>query len=85
MQYEKAKKIQKLQGFMLNVKSKLRLMEESRKEPGSYLSKTQRIALEKKIVENTQIICTTLAMSTNEKLEHLPVGSIDYLIVDEAC
>ena len=35
------------------------------------MNKTQRIALEKKIVENTEIICTTLAMSTNEKLDYL--------------
>jgi hypothetical protein len=49
------------------------------------LSKAQRKALEKKIVEQAQIICTTLAMSTNEKLECLKPGDIEYLIVDEAC
>ena len=36
--------------------------------------------LEKKIVENTQIICTTLAMSVNEKLEYLNLGDIDYFL-----
>ena len=41
--------------------------------------------LENKIVENIQIICTTLAMSVNEKLDCLNIGDIDYLIVDEAC
>lgn len=36
-------------------------------------------------MEGAQIICTTLAMSTNDKLESLVPGDIDYLIVDEAC
>lgn len=85
MAYEKIKKESKLKAYLLSIRQKLRLLEENRKQPGSYLPKAKRIALEKKIIENTQIICTTLAMSTNEKLEHLPIGSIDYLIVDEAC
>lgn len=49
------------------------------------MPKPERIALEKKIIRSTQIICTTLAMSTNEKLDYLAPGDIDYLIVDEAC
>ena len=36
-------------------------------------------------MSDTQIICTTLGMSVNEKLESLPPNTIEYLIVDEAC
>lgn len=85
MQYDKDKKVTKLKAYQQSVRQKLRMQEEQRRGTGVNLNKQQRIALEKKIVESAQIICTTLAMSTNEKLEHLQPDDIDYLIVDEAC
>lgn len=41
--------------------------------------------VEKEIIDNARIVCTTLAMSASEKLEMVPFGSFEYLIVDEAC
>lgn len=49
------------------------------------MSKAQRRVIEKKILDETQVICTTLGMSANEKLDYLPPNTIEYLIVDEAC
>ena len=49
------------------------------------MTKAQRKALEKKIIQNAFIICTTLSMSVNDKLDYLNPGDIEYLIVDEAC
>lgn len=85
MEYEKAKKVNKLETYQTSVRSKLRMQEEQRRHQGGFLSKAQRMSLEKKIVETTQIICTTLAMSINEKLDYLEPGDVEYLIVDEAC
>lgn len=39
----------------------------------------------KRILNDAQVICTTLAMSASEMFKHFPVGVFDYLIVDEAC
>jgi superfamily I DNA and/or RNA helicase len=41
--------------------------------------------VEKELIEQAQIICTTLSMSVCEKLDVLCRKSIEYLIVDEAC
>lgn len=85
MKYEKVKKVQKVTQYQTICQQKLKQLVHSTQTSYSKLSKAQRIALEKKIIEKTQIICTTLAMSTNEKLDYLSKGDIDYLIVDEAC
>ena len=85
MGYKKENKIRKLQQYREQTMKSLHHMEELRKTPGKNLSKQQRLKLEKKIIDQTQIICTTLAMSTNEKLDHLDTCSIEYLIVEEAC
>ena len=85
MEYEKPKKIDKLRAYQTSVRQKLRMQEEQRRNQGCFLNKAQRMSLEKRIIESTQIICTTLAMSINEKLDYIQPGDIDYLIVDEAC
>lgn len=85
MEYEKGKKVDKLKLYQSTVRQKLRNQEEQRRNNGTFMTKAQRQALEKKIIESTKIICTTLAMSINEKLDYLNKGDVDYLIVDEAC
>ena len=71
MNYDKKKKIDKVIRYKQLVTKNLADQEVLRKTPNKSMSKPQRKALEKKIIEQTQIICTTLAMSTNEKLEYL--------------
>ena len=87
MAYEKTKKIDTVKNYQKEVRKKVtNAVQQSMKENSTkQLNKQQRLALEKKIIEKTQIICTTLAMSTNEKLECLNSDDIEYLIVDEAC
>ena len=85
MSYDKEKKIKKVQSYKEIVKKNLADQERAKNSPNKNMTKMQRKAVEKKIVESTQIICTTLAMSTNEKLECLKPGDIEFLIVDEAC
>lgn len=85
MSYDKAKKLDKVIKYKQVVTKNLADQEVLRRTPNKSMSKQQRKNLEKKIIEQTQIICTTLAMSTNEKLEYLQRGEIEYLIVDEAC
>ena len=85
MKYEKKKKIEKLKSYQKEIQQKLFSFESQRKACGKNMTKAQRKALEKKIIQNACIICTTLSMSANEKLEYLNPGDIEYLIVDEAC
>lgn len=85
MKYDKTKKVATVKKYKDQIQSMLSAAEHQRKTSGRNLTKQQRLALEKKIIDQTQIICTTLAMSTNEKLEVLNPGDIEYLIVDEAC
>lgn len=51
MKYEKDKKLKKVQSYKEQVLKNLNEMEYQRKSPNKNLSKTQRKALEKKIVE----------------------------------
>ena len=85
MRYPKKKKIEKLKDYKLEVNNKRKKCLKERTNGEKILTKAQRKALKKKIIQNTQIICTTLSMSANEKLEYLDPGEIEYLIVDEAC
>lgn len=83
MEYAAARQIEKLNAYKNDVTGKIRAAEA--KDKPVHVSKAQRKIIEKKILEETQVICTTLGMSVNEKLEHLPPNTIEYLIVDEAC
>lgn len=83
MEYPKHRKQDKLKAYKNEVQNKIKAA--TAKEKPTSISKAQRKIIEKKILSETQIICTTLGMSVNEKLEHLPPNTIEYLIVDEAC
>lgn len=48
-------------------------------------TKEKKKDVEKRIIDESAIICTTLSMSASEKLEMVQYGEFEYLLVDEAC
>ena len=62
----------------------MRILDDIKNERGDCKNKGDWKYAENSLILKTPIICTTLSMAGIERLE-IARGSIDYLIVDEAC
>lgn len=76
-QLNKSEQIAKLERHRLD------LIEPPKKE--GFKSRNQIKQIQKKVISNSQVMCTTLAMSASEIMSCIKTGDYEYLIVDEAC
>ena len=85
MQFPKDKKLKKLKSYKEQVQTQIKDFPKRPVIPSAFISKNKRKLIEKSVVHEAQIICTTLGLSTIEKLDYLKDSEVAYLIVDEAC
>ena len=82
-QLSNQEKLDKLQRYRNELVGKPRQLNGSAKEV--YISKERRKMIQKRLINGTQVICTTLSMSASDMLMLLDEEQLEYLIVDEAC
>lgn len=81
--YNKEEKIQKLDKQRISISSSQQSTLPQKNS--GFISRSQKNKIQKLVINESQIICTTLAMSASDILNCIKDGDFEYLIVDEAC